>query len=102
MRISDWSSDVCSSDLTVNETGVVAQIPACLQAITVEHQQPRLTQRIVEDMRLAKAHADDARMRGQATRALASDQACADIRSGERRVGKESVSTCRSRWATYT
>src|SRR3546814_20038818 len=79
MRISDWSSDVCSSDLTVNETGVVAQIPACLQAITVEHQQPRLTQRIVEDMRLAKEHADDARMRGQATRALARDQAGAAI-----------------------
>ena len=71
----------CGDDgrVTVNETGVVAQIPACLQAIAVEHQQPRLTQRIVEDMRLAKAHADDAVMRGQATRALASDQAGADI-----------------------
>src|SRR3546814_12200014 len=28
-------------------------------------------------------------------------QPCADLRSEERRVGKECVSTCRSRWSPY-
>src|SRR3546814_4244163 len=63
MRISDWSSDVCSSDLvrafdTPQRPHGVSKARTCC---------PRSTKR----------------------------------RSEERRVGKECVSTCRSRWSPY-
>src|SRR3546814_1621141 len=65
LRISDWSSDVCSSDLM--PFGVV------------RGKQP------------ANGGADvDALV-----------QAGVPARSEERRVGKECVSTCRSRWSPY-
>src|SRR3546814_6126845 len=63
MRISDWSSDVCSSDLM-----------------------PRL---FIPSCRRNPGSAAD----------LPADQRRA--RSEERRVGKECVSTCRSRWSPY-
>src|SRR3546814_8332328 len=70
MRISDWSSDVCSSDL---------HRPATHPARGSERRWPQCP-----------------RYRG-ATDRLGSRTA----RSEERRVGKESVSTCRSRWSPY-
>src|SRR3546814_9463559 len=73
MRISDWSSDVCSSDLA-RHVG-----------------QDRQLHDIVRDLR---------RRRGRAC-AEARQQRGADSRSEERRVGKECVSTCRSRWSPY-
>src|SRR3546814_1530401 len=63
MRISDWSSDVCSSDLSF----------ACRLATVWSEKttpQPKVTP---FELR----------------------------RSEERRVGKECVSTCRSRWSPY-
>src|SRR3546814_3358164 len=68
MRISDWSSDVCSSDLLRRRS-------------TCTH--------------------------GSRTRAGCSPSRPRDAqvengsRSEERRVGKECVSTCRSRWSPY-
>src|SRR3546814_1778238 len=61
MRISDWSSDVCSSDLAV---------PFILEP---------------------------SHRRGRGRAALRFDY----LRSEERRVGKECVSTGRSRWSPY-
>src|SRR3546814_15318028 len=75
MRISDWSSDVCSSDLPV-------QIVA-----------PRVAPRrkIVQPVALRV---------GQLEGAIAErGQAAFEHRSEARRVGKECVSTCRSRWS---
>src|SRR3546814_8662127 len=69
MRISDWSSDVCSSDLIVG-LGVVG-----LRRVGV-HLSHELHAMFVEP----HTHA---------------------VRSEERRVGKECVSTCRSRWSPY-
>src|SRR3546814_1567686 len=65
MRISDWSSDVCSSDLDIAVGGN-----------------------------------DEA---GPQRRRLPRDRLpiVAEARSEERRVGKECVSTCRSRWSPY-
>src|SRR3546814_7929582 len=74
MRISDWSSDVCSSDLEKPETA-----RSRIQAI---------------------ASADNPWRSGTAE-AIAAKAANARIRSAERRVGKECVSTCRSRWSPY-
>src|SRR3546814_8790954 len=80
MRISDWSSDVCSSDLS-----------------------PRA--------RFRAAHSSPDRPAPLRIRTFeALWQACATVRSQaqpgsdrseERRVGKECVSTCRSRWSPY-
>src|SRR3546814_9902770 len=66
MRISDWSSDVCSSDLPERLHHLLRQAAR------------------THDLDLAL----DRRHVGR-------------HRSEERRVGKECVSTCRSRWSPY-
>src|SRR3546814_4777439 len=69
MRISDWSSDVCSSDLTVSAS---VQAPKYeINVNTLDH----LAAKTLELNGIG--------------------------RSEERRVGKECVSTCRSRWSPY-
>src|SRR3546814_14898730 len=107
MRISDWSSDVCSSDLTE------VQIPSpCASAgnwrvifvhrwsmLVLFEQCPccfKFTDILLQNISITFAH-------------LLLDCACADIvdvlnqvkRSEERRAGKECVSTCRSGWSPY-
>src|SRR3546814_12691956 len=106
MRISDWSSDVCSSDLLISRPHVKG-----LDVILVLVEQAyRLGQRIAPEWiaQLARAHdLDDssfAVIHLQVNRFLERgayifqfvDHAA---RSEERRVGKECVSTCRSRWS---
>src|SRR3546814_5302966 len=83
MRISDWSSDVCSSDLLLDR----AADPA--------HHLLHDAQ-MVEDRHQA-GEEDDHRQRRDG------EAGAADLRprSEERRVGKECVSTCRSRWSPY-
>src|SRR3546814_14575281 len=82
MRISDWSSDVCSSDL--------ADI-LCLQEVNGQEvaRQPRRL-RALERLIAGTPYAGYHR-----TATTGRD------RSEERRVGKECVSTCRSRWSPY-
>src|SRR3546814_7222101 len=82
MRISDWSSDVCSSDLTVNAS---------------EQQIGQALDRFVTRSRDVSALAigADTRIR------TVINEAVGNVRSEERRVGKECVSTCRSRWSPY-
>src|SRR3546814_10643283 len=70
MRISDWSSDVCSSDLSMEGRRRNAKFcgrDCQLASFTRGRRSPAITIR----------------------------------RSEERRVGKECVSTCRSRWSPY-
>src|SRR3546814_7107000 len=74
MRISDWSSDVCSSDLLRRDGRAVADL--------LRRRRRRWN---ADSDTLADAHADPD----------------ADGRSEERRVGEECVSTCRSRWSPY-
>src|SRR3546814_2817002 len=76
MRISDWSSDVCSSDLVAHRRPEPAG-PAVHQ-VGEQHER------------------DDQQDPGQV-----GDRAALVERSEERRVGKECVSTCRSRWSPY-
>src|SRR3546814_18675337 len=76
MRISDWSSDVCSSDLdTLRDAGIECMIAD--EAV---------------EMRRRRARNRDM---------IAADAARRAPRSEERRVGKECVSTCRSGWSPY-
>src|SRR3546814_9684116 len=81
MRISDWSSDVCSSDLL---GGGGEDLPGG---------QP------VGDIRAA--HLGDQRSQPHRLVHVLVIGAIGAIRSEERRVGKECVSTCRSRWSSY-
>src|SRR3546814_2558513 len=80
MRISDWSSDVCSSDLAENTPLTAEDVVFTFQSIA----DPAFK----GDPALAQL------MQGVVVTAR-------DARSEERRVGKECVSTCRSRWSPY-
>src|SRR3546814_10667376 len=106
LRISDWSSDVCSSDLldaAIGEqdidqhTVVVLGIPDAqrreylYRTFARGHSAPELVQRQCAFDR----EADLARMLRFAGTHRSLD------RSEERRVGKECVSTCSSRWSPY-
>src|SRR3546814_6500424 len=73
MRISDWSSDVCSSDLS-NARNIDFGV------IGVRTGDNENVNSAFEMVGPAEANID---------------------RSEERRVGKECVSTCRSRWSPY-
>src|SRR3546814_19716247 len=101
MRISDWSSDVCSSDLA-RRAGARDRAPAAhfyaerggtcdacgvsegYRQSALEHRGAGLT--IPGDVPTSLIEAASFRM---------------EKRSEERRVGKEWVSTCRSRWLPY-
>src|SRR3546814_3233880 len=91
MRISDWSSDVCSSDLADAGRRADGGLPRDAT--------------LVAD-RGAGGGGDGARFacgrsRETARRAAAPAGYRPSRRSEERRVGKECVSTCRSRWSPY-
>src|SRR3546814_5982610 len=98
MRISDWSSDVCSSDLAG---------PADGKPVILLHGWPYDIHSYVDVApRLAAAgyRVIVPYLRGYgSTRFLAAGTArnAQQSRSEERRVGKECVSTCRSRWSPY-
>src|SRR3546814_6625872 len=82
MRISDWSSDVCSSDLAAvggDHAAQAAIVEIALAADIVG---------VGEEYRVLLGPG-----RHQPGRHA--------LRSEERRVGKECVSTCRSRWSPY-
>src|SRR3546814_18123611 len=96
MRISDWSSDVCSSDLQIVPTisvrfGFHQPIRHSCLYLEVGWLNRRLTSRSARVQ-----HACDTQGNTGRKRALFA----AACRSEERRVGKECVSTCRSRWWT--
>src|SRR3546814_9580271 len=83
MRISDWSSDVCSSDLA-RQAGQV--LPGCAR----QHCSVGPSARRVDAERSGLSDGQNGR-----------PSPVSRSRSEERRVGKECVSTCRSRWSPY-
>src|SRR3546814_16402627 len=106
MRISDWSSDVCSSDL-VDILGDDQQL-ARPRRIEPRERGVRRIRRLGLDRRAAGViEAMD--QIGVARKGLGRCDILdamllpqsAGVRSEERRVGKECVSTCRTRWARY-
>src|SRR3546814_13337116 len=98
MRISDWSSDVCSSDLAeliFQPFGVGLDVIAPFKAAS-EAGAGEIDQHLRLAFPVAREAGQDRTARGRHHGAAASDD-----RSEERRVGKECVSTCRSRWSPY-
>src|SRR3546814_17268498 len=97
MRISDWSSDVCSSDLerlfAFRDHGYIFD-----QMNGAQSRMPAFLINIHRVSNLSEAEAYVSRIRGMGP---VLDQLSAQSRSEERRVGKEWVSTCRSRWSPY-
>src|SRR3546814_20035323 len=104
MRISDWSSDVCSSDLTALAALAALSHPTRLEAfrLLVQHEPEGLSTGQLVDASgltqstfsthlavLAKAGLVKSEKRGRQF----------IQRSEERRVGQECVSTCRYRWS---
>src|SRR3546814_1957402 len=81
VRISDWSSDVCSSDLPWRPAPRRLYLDRRCSASSAGHQ----------------LHTESARAR----RTCPPKMIAQSNRSEERRVGKECVSTCRSRWSPY-
>src|SRR3546814_16666767 len=136
MRISDWSSDVCSSDLLdVNALPTTAPetqwAPALGQTIyrrgTIYYDSTRSTSDITTFSAFSANNSTECPVAATKLRqwASASDfdgyvdtltpngrtyhdigliwgaRLISPTRSEERRVGKECVSTCRSRWSPY-
>src|SRR3546814_7510589 len=85
MRISDWSSDVCSSDLTASVFLKLAP-----GRVLGEAQVRSIVNLVASSVPGLPAD-----------RVSVVDQSGTLLRSEERRVGKECVSTCRSRWSPY-
>src|SRR3546814_9111037 len=79
MRISDWSSDVCSSDLLMAR---LMSEPGRPDDVADRPNTVNIGAAIFVDDHVPALHRDAER-------------------SEERRVGKECVSTCRSRWSPY-
>src|SRR3546814_15342988 len=98
MRISDWSSDVCSSDLIAHMLGLAGIITE-FELIPIEEFYPRATQ-----FEFSAMLATWVSYTGEASYSLNSLLAthAPSARSEERRVGTECVSTCRSRWSPST
>src|SRR3546814_12573651 len=97
MRISDWSSDVCSSDLLelADEVGLVVKGVAH-KVLPVD----TLTGKAGSDSERAVLACEQLRRRTIDAVGQPLDLAPGKTgRSEERRVGKECVSTCRSRWS---
>src|SRR3546814_19750336 len=122
MRISDWSSDVCSSDLFDNcvdyivelldEAVLEENLPASIEDRTTEL--GRITKPIALTIKaLVLTTAASPLFNGNPDYDSFADKNGVKLfnstydpqkwerRSEERRVGKECVSTCRSRWSPY-
>src|SRR3546814_16328835 len=98
MRISDWSSDVCSSDLVLAcfvGYYVVWSVTPALHTPLMS-----VTNAISSVIVVGALIAAGASPEFNASKIFGL-LAIVLVRSEERRVGKECVSTCRSRWWTF-
>src|SRR3546814_13210238 len=118
MRISDWSSDVCSSDLACDDArelgrhiagavlmgvgGVFAMGCTIGQGVSAASllavSAPVAMLSVAFGARLGLAYLLEGSVLGVFS---FSHRKPAEYRSEERRVGNECVITCRSRWAPY-
>src|SRR3546814_12200060 len=109
MRISDWSSDVCSSDLIWSLDGRLLGLSSRAPSAELADHGSGFAETVIDgqawcvyaiedqdrDVRVLVGDRLTVRER------LGSDMITGLLRSEERRVGKEWCSTGRSRWSTY-
>src|SRR3546814_20243378 len=107
MRISDWSSDVCSSDLEhLHDAAVIVADGVKNVLVARVGRQPGHLEAGIEISR-AGGHQRQTEgavvieVDGEGALVLADHVEGAVGRSEERSVGKECVRTCRSRWSPY-
>src|SRR3546814_16641905 len=98
LRISDWSSDVCSSDLCSP-----CPIPAHTREKAGRARRCSVSRptREVRSGVFPHGQSDGAVLPGVTTLETLDKLKSRPGRSEERRVGKECVSTCSSRWSPY-
>src|SRR3546814_18859858 len=113
MRISDWSSDVCSSDLASGLAREQRDQGGDQLLIGLVEQQGRgqlalkTADKLCDLGWIGRANHDRRRSehfvakRGVPRESGGVGAEKRRLRSEERRVGKECVSTCRSRWSPY-
>src|SRR3546814_18930534 len=100
MRISDWSSDVCSSDLhdigcASEEEAAVANVPDSPRGTPAAESGGQYEKRTHRLTRGGGGFHSRSAGFGESIRKGSRG------RSAARRGGKECVSTCRSRWSRY-
>src|SRR3546814_15073348 len=113
MRISDWSSDVCSSDLSIGLLGNAAELlpemvkrgirPDAVTDQTSAHDPLNgylPAGWALEQWEQAKQTAPD-RVVAAAKQSMADHVRAMLASTEERRAGEECVRTCRPRWAPY-
>src|SRR3546814_16590964 len=101
MRISDWSSDVCSSDLVALAVAAAAAVGAGSGAEVTALPEPEV---FAEDPGGSVTNAVGILLPAAAAFGVSAFSPLLiarllPLRSKERRVGKECVSMCRSRWS---
>src|SRR3546814_13403943 len=96
MRISDWSSDVCSSDLLTRWAALTRYVDD--GRIDIDNNAAERALRVVA---LGRKNYLFAGSDAGGHSAASIYSLLGSARSEERRVGKECVSTCRSRWSPY-
>src|SRR3546814_11933366 len=112
MRISDWSSDVCSSDLVDRDCGsarrcelpeVSGPVPRrqCFERVWCHQLRARHPRGPGDGKHQSSAQLHSVTERQILAGGGASRYHQPGNRSEERRVGKDCVSTCRSRWLPY-
>src|SRR3546814_17222459 len=108
MRISDWSSDVCSSDLVGAAAGAPAQPDDDVRELELVAQTPIVARDgtyearvrfdgVPADGQVRITLHDRVRSRSEIAQSMDGD----GLRSEARRVGQECVSTGRSRWSPF-
>src|SRR3546814_16240788 len=96
MRISDWSSDVCSSDLALVVANEPANSAPALRGaswVPTEYTRPRFSR--------TSSNSRDAMPPPPRIWFITVAAYKSGSRSEERRVGKECVGTCRAGWSPY-
>src|SRR3546814_14796499 len=126
MRISDWSSDVCSSDLHgsdndvrfdkrvfrialvarssnmfgVSAGDIGAEGTSCVAVCFLDDRKICFFDELIEGLLAAYGHSQRNALDGEDIPTGGGDLVAeSNLRSEERRVGKACVSTCRSRWS---
>src|SRR3546814_13127292 len=98
MRISDWSSDVCSSDLSLL---AFYEDNIAVESRLFSGGEAMLDGLAARGVKLAVVTNKLERFAVKIFDQLGLSDRFFTVRSEERRVGKECVSTCRSRWSPY-